>query len=158
MEKDSDISYLNNINENKEMKIYSSKNNSFIDSKNNLERKSSRILKYGNSSSSFIKDNDNASNPIKKFYKNKINRQFSINNKLRKINSMKNIFINTSKEYNISDNKISRNLLGSSSNITFNNIIKNSEENNEEKEDNKNYDVALDLSFHEEQLPDYVKE
>ena len=71
---------------------------------------------------------------------------------------MKNIFINTSKEYNISDNKISRNLLGSSSNITFNNIIKNSEENNEEKEDNKNYDVALDLSFHEEQLPDYVKE
>ena len=146
MEKDSektlknDINNINNINN---IRLYSSNVNSGSDSKVNNEEKKSNNLN--------LSKNEINLNPIDKIMENNTNNK---NNEM-----IKNELIKTSENNKIESKSDTNNV---DKNI---NKIKNNEDINEDKEEEEdedeefsNYDIAFDLSFHDEQLPDYINE
>ena len=154
MEKDSDLSFMENSSskksdEKKDDDFDRPKQYSFK-FKRTIETKSSKYLKFHNINKLYD-DNDVDDNKDDNDDKdsNKIQKKKSMKKKIRKTKSMKSfcskIMESTDKIFNF-------------------NIINNENDDEEkEKEGNNNSDYSsndatLELSFHEEQMPDYVKE
>ena len=139
MDKDSDFSIIkNNMSNNSDEK----RNRFRLKKKKTLESKSSKHLIL-NSIMKFNNDNDEND----EYDTNKEQKKVNFRNKIKRIYSVKSL-----------NSKLIESL--NSLNQNNDNI---DEKNDEEKEgideaDFSSYDLDLDLSFHEEQLPDYIKE
>jgi hypothetical protein len=144
MEKDSEKTLKNDINNINNIRLYSSNVNSGSDSKVNNEEKKSNNLN--------LSKNEIYLNPINKIMENNTNNK---NNEM-----IKSELIKTSENNKIESKSDTNNV---DKNI---NKIKNNEDINEDKEEEEddedeefsNYDIAFDLSFHDEQLHDYINE
>ena len=158
MEKDSDLSFMENSSskksdEKKDDDFHRPKQYS-IKFKRTIETKSSKYLKFHNINKLYD-DNDVDDNKDDNDDKdsNKIQKKKSMKKKIRKTKSMKSfcskIMESTDKIFNF--------------NIINNESDDEEKEKEKEKEgkNNSDYssnDATLELSFHEEQMPDYVKE
>ena len=143
MDKDSDFSIIkDNMSNNSDEKKYNNLDRFRFKKKKTLESKSSKNI-IMNSISKFHNDNDeNDENEP-----NKEQKRVNFRNNLKRIYSVKSL----NSKLIESLNSLNQNMDNKDDNIY-------EEKEGEDEADFSSYDLDLDLSFHEEQLPDYIKE